>query len=546
MQCGSGRGKNVRNERMHPVVGNGQAAIKANRKLSPLKGMCMQSGLNASPRVIVEDDVHGIRDEDVFASNAVWHVLTRLRHQGHECFLVGGTVRDFILGKKKPKDFDVLTSAEPHQVSKMFKKAFVLGKSFPIVHVHFKQQVIEVSSFSTNCDPSRIPLDAAALSAIYSDQTNAESNSDKEDARQKSIVGKHRRRGYKKLFEGRYLPPPPPTSRGASEGVKYNRSDAHEKPDATWAMARRENAMKRDFTVNGLLYDPFSRILFDYVDGLQDCKDSRLRTIAAPEESFTEDPARMLRAIRLSARSNLVIESDMGRWLYELRELILNLSQSRLQMELHAMLSHGAAAESFGLLEKYTFLELMLPHQYKYIHDMKEEKEEHVFRSLLKVLDSFGSTACPLESGMWIAVLAAPLVEAEYARYIGSDGKRQAIENGDSDETRLEVYYAIVDETMLRLLTNADLMLHATSAATKSPCLLPRQAVESAGSMLKLEADVRGHSDIPDITPKEYRRSVRSRKKRPILGKKIKIQPTEHVVLHVLRHNSIPWKKAQL
>eukprot|EP00890_Picochlorum_soloecismus_P003757 jgi/Picsp_1/4382/NSC_01888-R1_trna nucleotidyltransferase (cca-adding enzyme) len=567
LQCGRGIGKNVRKERMHSIPGVGQRLATAGvnkrgmcggeygeRNNKPMRANC---GLNALSRVIVEDDVHGIRDDDVLGNAAVWHVLTRLRQQGHECFLVGGTVRDFILGKRKPKDFDVLTSAEPYQVSKMFKKAFVLGKSFPIVHVHFKQQVIEVSSFSTNCDPSRIPLDAAALSAMCSD---------KDDKRQKSIVGKHQHQhdwkpgGSKKVFATNNLPSISRGARGANANHHDDQSNVIEKQDATWAMARRENARKRDFTVNGLLYDPFSRILFDYVEGLQDCKDLILRTIADPEESFKQDPARMLRAIRLSARSNLLIESEMGRWLYELRELILNLSQSRLQMELHAMMSHGAAAESFSLLDKYKLLETMLPHQFRYIHDMRgnqtymAEGEEHVFRSLLKVLDSFGSPACPLESSMWIAILAAPIVEGEYAEYIGKGGKQQAIENDDSNETKLEVYHAIVDETMLRLLTNTDFLnanandtteVGASKNARKSPCLLPRQAVESAANMLKLEADVRGHSDVPDISPKEYRKSARSRKKRPISGKR-KIQPAEHVVLHVLRHNSIPWKRAHL
>ena len=573
IQCGSG--KNVWKEysrvqsspagplSLHPFMGAGLAIRGANQKRmwsghageindKLTKTHCQ---VDASSRVIVEDDVHGIQNDDVLGNAAVWHIMTRLRHQGHECFLVGGTVRDFILGKNKPKDFDVLTSADPYQVSKMFKKAFVLGKSYPIVHVHYKKQVIEVSSFSTNCDPSRIPLDAAALSAIYTDKNSELYDDNKEDRRQ----GKQNRRGYKKLHGATsYLPHMP---RGeVSESDRNN--GIEKKPHATWAMARRENAMKRDFTVNGLLYDPFSRILFDYVNGLQDCKDLMLRTIADPKESFTKDPARMLRAIRLAARSSLAIEEEMGRWLHKLRGLILNLSQSRLQMELHAMMSHGAAAESFALLEKYRLLEIMLPHQFRYIRHHycqgeEEEEVDHVFTSLLQVLDSFGSPACPLDSSMWIAILAAPIVEGEYAKYIGKTGEQK--DNSDSDsETRLDVYYAIVDETMLRLLTNTDFMLSYSNndeetkadasnsiISQKSPCLLPRQAVESAAHMLKLEAGTREHSDIPDISPKEYRKSIRSRKKRTISGKK-KIQPAEHVVLHVLRHKSIPWKRVQL
>eukprot|EP00887_Chlorella_sp_A99_P000557 scaffold17.g557.t1 len=200
------------------------------------------------PARLLEDDAHPIRGAHL--SSAAWFVLARLRGAGHECYVVGGTVRDILLGGM-PKDYDILTSAEPHQVRKLFGRCIVVGKSFPVCHVHTNNTVIEVSSFSTNADPTAIPDDGSS-----------------------HLLGRHKHEGGGGGRGGRGR-----AARGAG-------AEAGEAGGATWAAARRDNANRRDFTVNALLYDPFSRLLFDYVGATPDCEARLLRTIAPAAASF--------------------------------------------------------------------------------------------------------------------------------------------------------------------------------------------------------------------------------------------------------------------
>ena len=114
-----------------------------------------------------------------------------------------------------------------------------------------------------------------------------------------------------------------------------------------WSTARLQNASKRDFTVNGMLYEPFSRVLFDYFDGVGDCERRILRTIQVPGDSFREDPARILRATRLAARLELEIAEETKLEMIKQRECVAELNHGRLQMELGAMLAYGSAEATY-------------------------------------------------------------------------------------------------------------------------------------------------------------------------------------------------------
>ena len=400
---------------------------------------------SSSSALVFQDDAHPIREHLI--SRAAWTVLLRLRSAGHEAYIVGGTVRDILLNQI-PKDYDILTSAEPSQIEYMFPRAFVLGRSFPICHVHHHNEVIEVSSFSTNSDPSKIPLDVAAMME----------GTKREGARKSGGGSSRQRAGKKGQGEKKQL--------GKSGGSVFNSEDddldnqtstflgntsnttgttngqrSTTSRGPTWATARHDNAIKRDFRVNGLLYDPFSRILYDYVGGTADCTARILRTMGSPTHSFTVDPARMLRAVRLAARAGLTIEQETSEAMSALAVTTAKLPQGRLQMELVAMFTHGAALESMKLLWKYGLLDMLLPHHAVMLSKQGISREEpsvvenskkiedddadsfsaltsSVLFSLLGELDKTASSTNPAETAVWVAALAAPLVAQECQREI--------------------------------------------------------------------------------------------------------------------------------
>jgi len=322
-----------------------------------------------------------------------------------------------------------------------------------------------VSSFSTNADPAHIPLDYATLAAYASRSKYVDS-----------------------------------TGGGVFAG------------GPTWAMARRENAIKRDFTMNALLYDPFTRILFDYVGGVEDCETKTLRTIESPDVSFSSDPARMLRALRLAARLGLRIDEDTKREILARRTDITSLSHGRLQMELNAMMAHGSAAESFSLLAAYGMMELMLPHH--------AEVDRDVITSMLSRMDAYARVDAPVDSIFWTTMLFAPLCLH----------REDAVA---SDTTHTSAGREDIDSVSQRLLSSDN---------TTIPCLLPRNAVEMAATILKLHRDtVSQDAMLPSISADEYiqerrnahkkRRNNKARKKTTIKG----LNSTEIVILNILR-----------
>lgn len=348
------------------------------------------------PSLVLEDEAHPLRDHHF--SRSTWTVLMRLRGGGHETYIVGGTVRDILLGRT-PKDYDILTSAEPQQVAQLFPRAFVLGRSFPICHVHHDGEIIEVSSFSTNADPTKIPLDAAAANVGRDHRRQARGlrrldgkfrkgkkggagGGDIERDIDNGVVstladslvsplGEYSEDNSSStnsmasnILSSGEISDSSSSNNGTGSSTVFNSTrgfHGREIRGPTWAAARRENASKRDFTANGLLYDPFSRLLYDYVGGVNDCTRKILRTLGPARDSFKQDPARILRAVRLAARVGLQIDSGTSTGIEETVPLVAGLPQGRLHMELGAMLTHGAARRSVELMWRFGLLDMLLP-----------------------------------------------------------------------------------------------------------------------------------------------------------------------------------------
>ncbi|MEN3295790.1 MAG: poly(A) polymerase, partial [Burkholderiales bacterium] len=189
--------------------------------------------------VILGPKDHSINGE-LLSSNAV-RVTQTLQEAGFKAYIVGGAVRDLLLGVK-PKDFDVATNATPEQVKRLFRRAFIIGRRFQIVHVMFGQEIIEVTTFR-GASPDAAPKDEHGR--VLRDNT----------------FGEHH-----------------------------------------------EDAVRRDFTINAMYYDPATQTVFDYHQGIQDIRSKTLRMIGVPEARYREDPVRLLRVVRFAAKLNFTID----------------------------------------------------------------------------------------------------------------------------------------------------------------------------------------------------------------------------------------------
>lgn len=261
-------------------------------------------------RVEVGPQIHGINPAlvDERASN----VVRTLKEAGYEAYIVGGAVRDLLLGLK-PKDFDVATNATPEQVKSLFRRAFIIGRRFRIVHVVFGRgrdhEVIEVSTFRAN-------VDAAAA---------------------ETVSGNER------------------TAKGQLAGMTHA-VDASGRVlrDNVWG-PQDEDAARRDFTVNAMYYDPETRIVVDYHQGIQDAQKKLLRMIGDAATRYREDPVRAIRAVRFGAKLaslGFKLEPKTAKPLVEARTLLADVPQSRLFDEMIKLLQTGHALASVEQLRK--------------------------------------------------------------------------------------------------------------------------------------------------------------------------------------------------
>ena len=261
-------------------------------------------------RVEVGPQVHGINPALVDERAA--NVVHTLKEAGYAAYIVGGAVRDLLLGLQ-PKDFDVATDATPEQVKQLFRRAFIIGRRFRIVHVVFgrgrEHEVVEVSTFRA-----------------YLDSAEAE-----------QVSGNER------------------TSKSELAGLKHA-VDASGRVlrDNVWG-SQEEDAARRDFTVNAMYYDPETRVVVDYHGGIEDARKKRLRMIGDAAARYREDPVRLIRAVRFAAKLSGVgfkLEAKTAKPLVEARALLADVPQSRLFDEMFKLLQTGHALASVEQLHK--------------------------------------------------------------------------------------------------------------------------------------------------------------------------------------------------
>lgn len=261
------------------------------------------------PRVISREE-HTLSRRDIDAD--ALKVLYRLRQGDHIAYLVGGSVRDLLLGRR-PKDFDIGTSAHPYQVKKLFRNCWIIGRRFRLAHVRFGPKVIEVATFRRQLQPGEEIVQDGVPSADHHPE--------------------------------HHLPPPPD-----GEAAQFLHHDN------TFGTPE-QDAFRRDFTINALFYDIATFAIIDYVGGLEDLQAGVVRSIGDPLVRFQEDPVRMLRAVAMAARLDFRIDPPILQAIKQLRHEIARSSPARLLEEYYKILRAGSAEKTFrgladaGLLE---------------------------------------------------------------------------------------------------------------------------------------------------------------------------------------------------
>jgi poly(A) polymerase len=260
--------------------------------------------------VIIPRSDHPISRQHIDAD--ALKVLYRLRQFDHIAYLVGGSVRDLLLGRT-PKDFDIGTSAHPYQVKRLFRNCWIIGRRFRLAHVKFGLKVIEVATFRR-----QIPA-----------------GTEEEPA------------------------PAPPVPVTASVAV-IDESDLLIHHDNTFGTPE-EDAFRRDFTLNALFYDIETRSIIDYVGGLDDIRAGLIRCIGIPEERFQEDPVRMLRAVALAARLDFRIDGPILQAINHCHGELARSAPARLMEEIYKVLRAGAAENTFRMLVETGLLAALAP-----------------------------------------------------------------------------------------------------------------------------------------------------------------------------------------
>jgi len=277
-------------------------------------------------------------------------VLYRLYRAGHTAYLVGGGVRDLLLGRR-PKDFDIVTSARPAQVKRIFRNCRLIGRRFRLAHLHYPDgKIIELSTFRAHPD-----------------------------------------------LEGQG---------GEDEDLLVVSDNRFGTP--------RQDAERRDFTINSLFYDISGFHLIDYVGGLEDIRAQVVRTIGDPMQRFQEDPVRMVRAIKFSARLGFAIEPETWQAMVRLAPLIQRSAPARVSEELGRLLDEGAAARSLELMDECGLLESMDFHLEAYLRvaargGLPYDPDGRLIYRLLRRCDlqrGLGKLSRPLLFCFWVLPLA--------------------------------------------------------------------------------------------------------------------------------------------
>ncbi|MEZ6004294.1 MAG: polynucleotide adenylyltransferase PcnB [Planctomycetota bacterium] len=283
-------------------------------------------------------------------------VVKRLQRAGHEAYLVGGCVRDLLIGRQ-PKDFDVATSASPSAIRRLFRNGRIIGRRFRLVHIYYGDRILETATFRR--EPERDGDDDDLL---------------------------------------------------IREDNEYGTAS--------------EDALRRDFTVNGLFLDPGTLEVVDYVEGLEDLEDRLLRTIGDPFRRMAEDPVRIMRAVKFATRLDFEIEEETWDAMCDSAPDLARSAPARVSEEIMRLLRSGNSQGAFKMLWACGALEILCPEHYQFLGRYRPRPRENSrqagdFFAMLEALDHRVSQGYEPSIALCLAVLYGVLVEDRMDR--GSD-----------------------------------------------------------------------------------------------------------------------------
>jgi len=295
------------------------------------------------PETVSADDIpnHRIHQDAL-------RVVSRLMRSGHESYLVGGCVRDLLLGRK-PKDFDIATAAHPRQIRRLFRNARIIGRRFKLAHIYYGDHILETATF-------RRPPEAHGEDLLITD-------------------------------------------------------------DNAFGTAA-EDAMRRDFKINGLFLDPVHDLIHDFVGGLDDLEDGILSTIGDPRVRMAEDPVRIMRAIKFATRLGFEIEDDTWEAMCEFAEELERAAPPRILEELMRLCLSGTALGAFRMMRACGALGVLLPGIDQFIGASDDPDPETRDRAdsywrLLEALDADVHAEREPSRALCLAVLWLRVIERE-------------------------------------------------------------------------------------------------------------------------------------
>lgn len=262
---------------------------------------------DSNDRLVVQSQDHPIQPQAICPK--ALQVVRVLQENNFEAYLVGGCIRDLLLGLK-PKDFDVATNARPHEIKPLFKRSRIVGRRFQIVHVQFGRDIIEVTTFRSNSN--------------HQDQTT--------------------------------------------------RKNRHIQQSASGLLTRdnvfgsiKDDAHRRDLTVNALYFDPISSTIYDFCEGLKDLDKKTIRIIGEPTVRYQEDPVRLLRVVRFTAKLGFDIEPKTVKPITKMAHTLSQVSAPRMFDETLKLFMNGQGLAVFKLLNEFGLFAVILPQTHRLI-----------------------------------------------------------------------------------------------------------------------------------------------------------------------------------
>ena len=366
-------------------------------------------------------------------------VLYRLHEHHYIAYLVGGSVRDLLLGRR-PKDFDIGTSAHPQQVKKLFRNCWIIGRRFRLAHVKFGTKTIEVATFRRHVEASPVTPESELADASE----------------------------------------PVANAVPDAQGPRRRADDHLIHRDNTYGTPE-EDAFRRDFTVNALFYDIGTFSIIDYVGGLDDLDARLIRCIGEPEVRFLEDPVRMLRAVVLAARLEFSIDQPILEAIAVHRHEIARSAPARLLEEYYKILRSGHARQAFKQLRATGLLKAITPEL--------AGASESMWQSI-GALDAYRARYDAAPDSLTNAILAGTLLHPLgliARRRFSADALERRVELGLLPIARRDV------ERLQQILALQSRLLETQASPRTQRALLHRAVLPEAITWLEI------HGDRPDV-----------------------------------------------